>query len=173
MKFQAFFEQSYTRFFPEIYRFVFSMVRSENEAKELAQDTFLAFLEEIQKGEMPTAKVRPWLYRVSKNKTINALRAPKHFQVDLQMQAHTGRSPEVVMTQKEEAKAVADVMSGLHERDATLLRLYAMELSYAEIAEVVGIERSSVGKMLNRAKQAFRRKFEKRHRTLSASLSKS
>lgn len=170
MKSKDTFVQIYQRYYPEIYRFVFSVVRSENEAKELTQDTFLALLEELQKREMPPDKLRPWIYRVSKNKSLNVLRTPKHAAAEAGQLGATHNTPEVAMSQKQEANAVDDVMNRLNQRDATLLRLYALELSYEEIAEVVGVERSSVGKMLNRAKKAFRTTFEKRHQTLSKML---
>jgi RNA polymerase sigma factor (sigma-70 family) len=44
-----------------------------------------------------------------------------------------------------------DALGQLSERDQTLVLLYQDRLSYAEMAEILGIKPTSIGKLLQRA----------------------
>ena len=48
-------------------------------------------------------------------------------------------------------------------RDATLLLLWTEDVSYAEMAVAIGVQASSVGSLLGRAQDAFRKEYERRH----------
>ena len=48
-------------------------------------------------------------------------------------------------------------------RQATILLMWAEDLSYAEIAAAIGVQPSSVGSLLRRAQDAFKKEYEARY----------
>lgn len=164
MQYQASFERAYQAYKRDIYLFTFGLLRREQEAKELTQETFLGFLEELQKGEMPRERERPWLYRVAKNKCLNWLRGRKAETPMTELLEDQRRSPEGEIAQAQEKQMVRVVMDTMGEREATLLRLYTLDLSYKEMAQVMEVEQTSIGRMLHRAKQSFKVKYEQHKR---------
>lgn len=158
------FDQVYQKHSREIFTFLFRMLGSEAEARELTQETFLTFLKEIRTSAMPQAKQRPWLYRVAKNKALNMKRDDKFrmLQVELHpndtpggLQAVGKKTPEEELEQAQERRHVRDVLGQMKEREASLLQFHIAGLSYAEIATAMSLERSTIGKALARARVSF------------------
>jgi RNA polymerase sigma-70 factor (ECF subfamily) len=73
------------------------------------------------------------------------------------------RTPEDLHASDVERRQVRTVLAGLRPRDATLLLLWSEELSYAEMAAAVGVQPTSVGSLLRRAQDAFRKDYEARY----------
>lgn len=59
--------------------------------------------------------------------------------------------------EKEEITKVQMVLSNMNERDRTILLMKFSGFQYKEIAEVLQIDISSIGTLLVRAKQKFRK----------------
>ena len=55
------------------------------------------------------------------------------------------------------------MLAALPRRQATILLMWAEDLSYAEIAAAAGIQPSSVGTLLRRAQDAFKKEYEARY----------
>jgi RNA polymerase sigma-70 factor (ECF subfamily) len=72
-------------------------------------------------------------------------------------------TPEQIHLQTEKQLHVRAVLSRLPARDAELLLLRSDGLSYQEIAEVLNLNPRSVGKLLSRAQEAFRKGYIKRY----------
>jgi RNA polymerase sigma-70 factor (ECF subfamily) len=70
-------------------------------------------------------------------------------------------SPEQIRAAKEEQEQIRIVLNKLSRRDAELLLLRNSGLSYGEIADSLHLKQSSVGTLLSRAEQAFRKEFIK------------
>ncbi len=160
------FDRAYDAHCQDIHNFLYSMLHSEQEARELTQDTFLAFLQEIRSKEMPLGKQRPWLFRVAKYKAYNTMRSHRRFTNAAQRVAKDNLlqerpTPESALSQEQDKDRVREVMKQMQERESTLLQLYSLELSYDEIAQVMSMERASIGKALARAKQSFRLLFQR------------
>ena len=59
------------------------------------------------------------------------------------------------MAQRELVERLYDAIRQLPKTDAALILLYLDDLSYRQMAEVLGISESNVGVKLNRAKKAL------------------
>jgi RNA polymerase sigma-70 factor (ECF subfamily) len=70
-------------------------------------------------------------------------------------------SPEQIRVAEEEQEQVRVVLNRLSRRDAELLLSRNSGLSYGEIADSLHLKQSSVGTLLSRAEQAFRKEFIK------------
>lgn len=107
------------------------------------------------KGE---SRISTWLYRVALNTAITSLRkikkVPDHTELDDQS-LHVSASfdtPE----RSQQVQQLYFAIRSLGEVDRALVMLYLEELSYKEIAEVLGLTEDNVGVKLNRIKTKLR-----------------
>lgn len=73
------------------------------------------------------------------------------------------RTPEEIQQSNEEQARVRAVLAVLTPRQAELLVLRNEGLRYEELAVALGLQASSVGTLLARAQQAFRKEYEERY----------
>jgi RNA polymerase sigma-70 factor (ECF subfamily) len=64
---------------------------------------------------------------------------------------------------REEQEQVRTVLAALDSRQAELLLLRSSGLSYEEVAAALDLNPASVGTLLSRAQQSFRKEFIKRY----------
>ena len=84
------------------------------------------------------------------------------------MLAHLGvapRTPDDLHAGAEDRRQVRVVLAALRRRDATLLLLWAEDSSYADMASAIGVQATSVGSLLRRAQDAFKKAYEVRYGT--------
>jgi RNA polymerase sigma-70 factor (ECF subfamily) len=134
--------------------------RTSDECQDLAQEILLQAWQSLPKFE---GKANPatWFYRVALHTAMNWHRKDKprrkRHKPLLEVQAltpDTSDSAEQVQ-QREIVEQLYDAIHQLPKADAALVLLYLDELSYREIAEVLGMSESNVGVKLNRAKKAL------------------
>ena len=102
-----------------------------------------------------------WLYRTAVRTSLNELRrktrGSRHESLS---DATPGRAdPEEVRAAREEQEHVREVLAALDPRQAELLLLRSSGLSYEEVAAALELNPASVGTLLSRAQQAFRKEF--------------
>jgi RNA polymerase sigma-70 factor (ECF subfamily) len=147
------FETLYREHYERIYRFAFRMLGSAEEAKDTVQDTFVK-LHDVLSGDTRIRQPRTWLYTVAANFCRNSLKRETHFRDVVRKQIedkHIEQSAEANLINEERIKLMRQAIGTLPDRDRTLLMLYQDHLPYAEIAQVIGVRTSSVGKLLSRA----------------------
>lgn len=167
------FETIFTRYYPLVYRLAYRYVGQPDEAEDITQEVFLRFYH-LPPHAANEAQQRAWLCRVAINLGLNVLRTRKgrfaqEWSFDAVMQERTWESveeqnPERLVLAEEQAALVRDVLAHLSERQQVCLVLRSAGLSYEEIVEATGIPITSVGSVLARATQAFRRSYHERTR---------
>ena len=75
----------------------------------------------------------------------------------------TPRNPEQLHSATVEQQNVRAVLAALSRRQAELLLLRSDGLSYIELAAAMNLNASSIGSLLGRAQEAFRKEYVKRH----------
>ena len=153
--------------YERIARVITGVIRNEARAEELAVEVFLKW------ARCPAAhgeKANGWLHRTAIRIALNELRRDLRrsryetlFAFLSARFAKRSRSPEDIRAANEEQAQVRLVLSTLKQRDAELLLLRGSGLSYGEIADAVQLNPSSVGKLLSRAEEAFRKEFVRRY----------
>ena len=145
------------------------MLESRENAEDATSEVFLKLQRSIESydGSVPFLR---WL-RVAGNQCIDALRRRKRGQqVFVEVEAGVALeaassepSPLGAVLSAEERAQVRDAIGGLPEnyRVPLVLRYYG-ELSYDEIAQQVGLQRSYVAALIFRAKKELRRKLSHR-----------
>ncbi len=156
------FEALFLRHYDRVYGLLFRLVGERSEAEDLAQDVFMKLYARLGSGvRSHDENVSAWLYRVAMNTGYNALRDRKRlWQRNVWLvpdETTTGLDSQVAARQ--ERAAVRAALARLPLRQAQLLLLRQMEFSYAECAAICDVAPGSVGTLLARAAQAFRREY--------------
>ena len=156
--FEGFFLSHYGR----IARAVARLVGDPACAEDLAVEAFWKLWRTPQaQGE----KAGGWVYRTALRLGLNELRRNarrNHYE----RQAGLGRSsltPEEAHRAAEEREQVRQVLAALDPRQSELLVWRSQGLSYEEVAEAAEVNPSSVGTLISRAQQAFRKEYVKRY----------
>jgi len=154
------FNTLYQTHYTMVHRLVARMLGDEDEVKDLVQEVFVKLYLQLQAGE-PIEYPKTWLYRVATHRAINHLsRTKQHLNIEEAFQVIEKEGAEQLLETKERKKQIDRIMMKLDERDRLLVALYADGLSYREIAEISAIGLSSVGKLLSRAIQKFKKSAE-------------
>jgi RNA polymerase sigma-70 factor, ECF subfamily len=144
--------------YPRIGRVIARIVGDRARAEELAVEVFLKLWRSpLAQREKPEA----WLYRVAVRSGIDELRRTtrrKRYESFLNLLPGIP-TPEEIHATNEEQQRVRAVLATIDARHAELLVLHSHGLSYEELASALEIKPSSVGTLLGRAQQAFRKKF--------------
>ena len=128
-------------------------------AQDMAQETFLRAWIKFQSFH-PQSSLRNWFYRIAVNATLDVLRRRPEVTLEdeaVQMIADQADDPETVLIKKEKVTLLQKAMQSLPEaaRSVLVLREYG-QLSYLEIANVLGVPVGTVMSRLNYARNRLR-----------------
>ena len=133
---------------------------TSEECQDLAQEILLQAWQSLPKFE-GKASAATWFYRVAINTAMKwhrndkPRRARQQPLLELQVLATDGANSAEGAQHRDTVEQLYKAIHQLPKTDAALVLLYLDELSYREMAEVLGISESNVGVKLNRAKQAL------------------
>lgn len=133
---------------------------TSDECQDLAQEILLQAWRSLPNFEH-RANPATWFYRVALHTALNwqrndkPRRARQQPLVELQVVVATGASSADQVEQRETIERLYQAIRRLPQADAALVLLYLDQLSYREMADVLGISESYVGVKLNRAKKAL------------------
>jgi RNA polymerase sigma-70 factor, ECF subfamily len=176
------FDALFKAHYQEVFRLLYRITGTREQAEDLAQETFLRLHQASHLWERPgspderehpdhgatggTDNVRAWLYRVASNLAFNTLRGEgrrrrRQESVARQVVVQGGQEADPAETaiRADERSAVRRALSALPRRQAQLLLLRHAGLSYRELAEALDVASGSVGTMLARAEAAFERSY--------------
>lgn len=133
-------------------------------AEEVAQETFVRALRQTS-----ITNERSWLFAVATNLVRDEARKAARQRQHLQLLAAEEREreaaapddgEEMTVESARDAACARRALDSLAERDRQALLLKAEGLDYGEIAEVLEIEKTSVGTTLSRARRRLAETFE-------------
>jgi RNA polymerase sigma factor (sigma-70 family) len=130
------------------------MVNSREDAEDVLQEVFAASFTAMTADDRPI-NVRPWLYRIARNRSLNHLRRRQAIGVD-SMDTHfadQGASTADKVHKREEFRQLIGDVGDLAETQRTALLLREIDaLSYEQIAEAMDTTVPSVKSLLVRAR---------------------
>src|SRR5579875_3945688 len=148
------FEVLVGRYHARLLAFCRHMLGSREDAEDVLQDVLAASYNALMADERPI-NVKPWLYRIARNRCLNHLRRARAIGVD-SMDVHLsdhGASTADKVHEREAFRQLLDDIRDLPETQRTALVLREMEaLSYEQIAEAMDTTVSSVKSLLVRAR---------------------
>src|SRR5262249_428804 len=132
-----------------VYRIARRLTRSDHEAEDLVQETFLKAHKAFGRFEMREFGIRPWLLRILHNTFLNRQahqkRGPRPAELQALEQSESGLAVEDLpglpeLDYERVDGEVKNAIDGLATEYRSVLLLWAtMEMSYQEIAEALGV----------------------------------
>jgi RNA polymerase sigma factor (sigma-70 family) len=166
------FDRLFDDVYPGLVRYCHRMTADPDLAEDAAQEAFVRFLDRRPGGE--AAGLRAWLFKVATHLLrdrarveTNRARLREHHpgEVGVGTPGGGGNSGEdafETLEREERIAAVREVLASLEERDRTLLLLREEGFSYRELADSTGVQASSVGTLLARARRRFETELRER-----------
>ena len=151
---QAAYEALVARYQSRLLAFCRHMLGSREDAEDVLQEVFAAAFNAMLGDERPL-NVRPWLYRIARNRSLNHLRRAQAIGVD-SMDVHLsehGATTADKVHKREEFRQLMEDVQGLPETQRTALLLREIDaLSYEQIAEAMETTVPSIKSLLVRAR---------------------
>lgn len=153
-------ERLFREYHATLVRYLTRRLGDRDWAEEVAQETFVRAL---RQGTI--VNERSWVFAVAHNLVRDGARRDARNRRHLELLAAEARDAHVpsaalTLERAEEASVARKALDALTERDRQALLLKEEGLDYGEIAEVLQIERSSVGTTLSRARKRLAESYE-------------
>jgi len=154
----AAFSELVTRNQDRIYRFLVRMTRSQEDARELTQETFLSVYQAMPSWR-PQAQLSTWLFRIARNQALDRLRRARHVEfvalddaLHQQVPADTP-TPEAMLQARQRIAELERALARLSVEHREILLLRDIEdMPYEDIAQVLGIGLGTVKSRIARAR---------------------
>jgi RNA polymerase sigma-70 factor (ECF subfamily) len=165
------FEQLHAALAPGVGRFVRRLIGDGQEAEDIVQDTLLALYLNLNRIE-PVEKLRPYVFRIARNRCYDILRRngryeevsidddgddPFRVRVSFEIADERATPPDEIAHWLLLQLEVREAIDTLPELQRQTLMLFAEEgLTYAEIADVMGVSIGTIKSRLFHAKRGLR-----------------
>lgn len=158
-----------------IYNLIFHMIGDSAEAADVLQDVFLKIFRGIRQFHQQSS-LRTWIYTIAIREALNERRSRRrrlsHETLSVESEGFSepvawrvsqpsAASPDRLVEQSERQRVVRRALAALGEPYRAALILREIEnLSYEEIAQVLGVAEGTVKSRLKRGRDLLRRKLE-------------
>jgi RNA polymerase sigma-70 factor, ECF subfamily len=159
---QSDFEGIFLAEYRGVARAIAAINRDPGRAEELAVEVFLKWsLNRSAQGE----GAKGWLYRVAIRMALDDLRGQVRRRRYKSLLGLIGSppTPDEILAAKQEQEKVRTVLASMTTRQAELLLLRSQGFDYNELAAALELNPASVGILLSRSQQAFRKEYVKQH----------
>jgi len=158
---------------------VYRTLHDEAEAEDLAQVVFLQVYKSAKRYES-RAKFSTWLFTIARNLCLNEIRRRSRHPADSLEEAHAEHedqprqqyedkssvAPPEKLLHGELAQKIEEALAGLPENQRTAILLCRQEeLSYEEIAEILGCSLSATKSLIHRGRETLKEKLKPYLRT--------
>jgi RNA polymerase sigma factor (sigma-70 family) len=149
------FGEIYERYHQELYRFCVAMVGNPQDAQDALQNAMVKVLRALP-GEKRAIKLKPWLYRIARNESVEVLRRRRD-SVELEPeQATTPGVAETAETRERLRTLLADLERLPERQRAALLLRELSGLDFAEIGTAFGSSAAVARQTLYEARLSLR-----------------
>ena len=149
---------------PALLRLAASYTNTSSDRDDLFQDIAIALWKALPRFRGECSE-RTFLFRVAHNRAIDYLRRHRALAVPIDPEAapHDSRpNPEASLAQEQQGERLRQAIHRLPLPYRQIITLVLEEMSYSEIAQVLGVTETNVGVRLNRARQLLRKLLENR-----------
>ncbi len=161
-------EQSFDRLLAAnssaLMRLAGSYTNTSSDRDDLFQDIAMALWQALPRFRGECSE-RTFLFRIAHNRAIDYLRRHRERDspIDPEAALHDSRpSPEAGLSREQQSDRLRQAIRRLPMPYRQVITLTLEEMSYSEIAEILGIEENNVGVRLNRARRLLRELLEYR-----------
>ncbi|MFN8381274.1 MAG: sigma-70 family RNA polymerase sigma factor [Anaerolineales bacterium] len=157
----AAFGRLYDRYVQPIYRYVFSRVGSTHEAEDITSQTFMTAYESLPKYR-ERGYFSAWLFRIAQSKMNDHFRRSRR-EVGLEAAAELMEREDSLgaLIRAEELSQIRFLIKKLNPEEQDLIRLrYVADLSFVEMAELLGKREDAVKKSFYRLLERLKGQME-------------
>ena len=152
------FEALFTAEYARVAGIANRVLADPHEAEDVAQEVFIDF----HRLHSASAQYAPaWLHRAAAHAALNRLRGARRRQRrELSQATQEGAQsldPQQQVEVNEDRRRVREALGKMAPKPASVLVLRASGLSYAEVAQALGVGIGQVGTLLRRAESALRK----------------
>src|SRR4051794_30549042 len=125
-------------------------------AEDAAQQVFVSAWRALERGD-EVREVRPWLLRIARNTSLNALRVQGYDYDELAISLRGGQAPDEELERRDVMRQTLAGLAALpdNQREA-LLRSAVQGASHADIARELGISEGATRQLVLRARSTMR-----------------
>ena len=168
---RAAFKQLFDTHSTLVYNVTYRMLQNKQDAEDVTQEVFFEAYKAL-KHFRAESQLSTWLYRIAVNRSLNHQRKKKverWLSLDFDTDKHSGENVDVpemseertddAIQRKDTERIVQEAINSLpgQQRIAIMLHRYE-DLSYEEIARIMGVTVGSVESRMHRAKQTLAKK---------------
>lgn len=147
----AAFSRLYDHYVQPIYRYIYSRVGSTHEAEDITSQTFMAAYEALGRYR-ERGQFSAWLFRIARSKINDHFRRSRR-EVGLEAAGEILEREDALgaLIRAEELSRIRFLVNHLNEEEQELIRLrYVADLSFGEMAELLGAREDAVKKSVYR-----------------------
>ena len=157
-----------------LFNFVFRTLRDETESEDVAQNTFLQVWKSRARYER-TAKFTTWLFTIARNLCLNEIRRRSRHPAESLEETHPEHDdqpsrqyedkkvflPTENILHGELARKIEEALDELPENQRTAILLCRQdEVSYEEIADILGCSLSATKSVIHRGRETLKEKLK-------------
>ncbi len=152
------FGEVYDAFVKKLYDYAFYRIKNRENAEDIVSETFMKALQHLSSFDPKKGSAASWLYRIARNTLIDHVRSDKKttvFPEDFDIADTTNLK--TATENRDMLRKIEEKLANLseHEREIIVLRVWD-ELSYKEIALILGKSEASLKMAASRALRALR-----------------
>lgn len=133
---------------------ILKICRMYRDSPEDQEDLFQEIIYQLWKSYpnfKGNSKITTWMYRIGLNTAMATFRKPK-VKLEYSDGIAEKKLPQENQTDSWREDLLFNAIRKLDEEERALIALYLEDMSYAEIAQIIGISENNVGVRLNRIK---------------------
>jgi RNA polymerase sigma-70 factor (ECF subfamily) len=168
------FEDLVEKYKQPVINLVYRMLSDASEAEDLAQHAFLQVFKSAERYRVE-AKFSTWLYTIARNLCLNEIRRRSRHPADSLDITHPDNedqplrqyedvknfSPPDLLLQGELSRKIEQALAELPENQRTAILMYREdEMSYEDIAQVLGCSLSATKSLIHRGRETLKQKLK-------------
>ncbi|SHI59504.1 RNA polymerase sigma factor [Aquimarina spongiae] len=151
------FEEIYKTYWQKVYRLCMGYVNHTDQAKDLAQETFVKVWRQLPNFRGESA-IGTWIFRITTNTCLRQIQKEKRMpksELPPHMKLETSE-----VTIENHIQFLHQCISELKEIDRIIISLELEDIDQKEIAKIVGISEGNVRVKIHRIKEKLTKKFK-------------
>ncbi len=152
--------------FDQVFRFALGLARDEDEAMDLVQDTYLKAWSALE-GFRAGTNIKAWLIKIAYNTFVNEYKGKSRVELkeEDQFVNHRGNPAEDVIENALDEDVERALKSLPEEYRSVIVMVDVGEMSYGEVAEVLGCPVGTIRSRLSRARALMKKRLYEYART--------
>src|SRR5690606_2654368 len=150
------FNKLYEEYWNKIYRLCMGYINDHDQAKDLAQETFITVWEKLSTFRNE-ASIGTWIFRIATNTCLSQIKKnEKLSKAEILVADEDNDNPDL----DQEIKLLYQFISDLAELDRIIISLELERIKQQEISKIVGLSDANIRVKIHRIKEKLNTKFK-------------